>query len=262
MKRILTVQDLSCIGKCSLTVALPIISVLGIEACALPTALLSNHTAFKDFSFFDLSQQAKEITKKMSSFEFDGIYAGYLGNIELIDTVCSLVDAHPHSIILVDPVMGDNGKLYTGFTQEYPEKMRKLCAKADYIVPNITEASLLLKKPIDNVYLAAKELCEFGPDVSIITGVTSNNKTGAVAYKKSTDEFFECYHSTIPRSSHGTGDIFASVFFAKIINGSSIFNALSTAVDFTCASIEQTLDDKNCWYGVNFEKVLSMLLNN
>ena len=213
MKRILTVQDLSCIGKCSLTVALPIISVLGIEACALPTALLSNHTAFKDFSFFNLSEQAREITKKMSSFEFDGIYAGYLGNIELIDTVCSLVDAHPNSIIFVDPVMGDNGKLYTGFTEEYPEKMRKLCAKANYIAPNITEASFLLNKPIDDVFLAAKELCELGPDVSIITGVISNNKTGAVAYKKSSNEFFEYYHSTIPRLSHGTGDIFASVFF-------------------------------------------------
>ena len=261
MKRILTVQDLSCVGKCSLTVALPIISALGIETCALPTALLSNHTAFKDFSFFDLSEQTKEIVQKMNNFKFDGIYAGYLGNIELIDTVCSLASAHSESVIFVDPVMGDNGKLYTGFTEEYPKKMRKLCAKANYIVPNITEAEFLLKKPINDVFSAAKELCELGPDVSVITGVISNNRTGAIAYKKSTEEFFEYYHSTIARSSHGTGDVFASVFFGKIINGFSVPDALSAAVDFTCASIEQTLDDEGTWYGVNFEKALPMLLN-
>lgn len=262
MKRILTVQDLSCVGKCSLSVALPIISALGIEACALPTALLSNHTAFKDFSFFDLSPQVQEIVKKMQAFSFDGIYAGYLGNIELIDMVCKLIDEHPDSLIFVDPVMGDNGKLYKGFTEAYPEKMCKLCSKANYIVPNITEASFLLKKPIDDVFSAAKELCELGPDVSIITGVLSNDSTGAVAYKKSTDEFFEYYHPTIARSSHGTGDIFASVFFGKIINGATISDALATAVEFTCTSILETIDDEQTWYGANFEKALPMLFSN
>ena len=260
MKRILTVQDLSCVGKCSLSVALPIISALGIETCALPTALLSNHTAFDDFAFFDLSKQTEAICDKLKAFSFDGIYAGYLGNISLIDTVCTLAGQHKNSLVFVDPVMGDNGRLYTGFSSDYPQKMRKLCAKADYIVPNITEASFLLGKQVEDVFSAAKDLCRLGPDVCIITGVVSKNRTGAIAYKKSTDEFFEHYHTTITRSSHGTGDVFASVFFGKIISGASVQSALRSAVDFTCAAIEQTLDDASTWYGVNFETVLPQLL--
>ena len=150
MKRILTIQDISCIGKCSLTVALPIISALGVETAILPTAVLSTHTMFNNFTFHDLTDEIVPITKhwKEENLDFDIIYTGYLGSARQIDLVADLFDEFKteNNLTIVDPVMADNGKLYPGFDEAYATQMTSLCAKADIIIPNITEASYLTGK--------------------------------------------------------------------------------------------------------------------
>ena len=151
MKRILTIQDISCVGKCSLTVALPIISAFGVETSVLPTAVLSTHTAFKDFTFRDLTCDMQGIAKhwKEQNISFDALYTGYLGSFEQLNIVSNLIDNFKtkDNFVIIDPVMGDNGSLYVGFDQAFANSMAKLCSKADIIVPNLTEASFMLKEP-------------------------------------------------------------------------------------------------------------------
>ena len=151
MKRIITVQDVSCVGKCSLTVALPIISAMGVEAAILPTAVLSTHTAFSEFTFCDLTNQIEPICNhwKKEKIHFDAIYTGYLGSFEQIDLMHKMIDdfGGKDTLAVVDPCMADNGSLYKGFTQEFAFSMAKLCGRADYILPNLTEASYLLGIP-------------------------------------------------------------------------------------------------------------------
>ena len=151
MKRVLTIQDISCVGKCSLTVALPIISAFGIETAILPTAVLSTHTMFKNFTFKDLTDELEKISDhwKKEQIGFDAIYTGYLGSFEQIDLVCEIVNIlrDENTLVIVDPVMADNGKLYPGFTEEFAKEMAKLCSKADIILPNMTEASFMLGIP-------------------------------------------------------------------------------------------------------------------
>ena len=148
MKRVLSIQDISCVGKCSLTVALPIISAAGIETAILPTAVLSTHTAFKNFTFRDLTDDIQNIsdTWKLENVTFDGIYTGYLGSFRQIDLVAKIFDDfnRPGMLRFVDPAMGDNGKLYPGFDEAFARKMGELCGKADIIVPNFTEAAFML----------------------------------------------------------------------------------------------------------------------
>ena len=145
MKRIVTIQDISCVGKCSLTVALPIISAMGIETAVIPTAVLSTHTAFKNFTYRDLTGDLPKIAKhwKQEKFNFDGIYTGYLGSIEQIDILKEFFKQFktPNNFIFIDPVMADNGKLYAGFDEKFVREMKELCKMADIIVPNLTEAS-------------------------------------------------------------------------------------------------------------------------
>ena len=182
MKRILTIQDISCLGKCSLTVALPIISACGVEASILPTAVLSTHTMFKDFTFTDLTNDMAPITDhwKQNNLGFDALYTGYLGSKEQINIVADIFDKFKtdDNIILIDPVMADNGKLYPGFTQEFAFDMAKLCAKADVIVPNMTETSFMLGIPYvteyDEDYIkdVLKKLVGLGAKTAILTGVS------------------------------------------------------------------------------------------
>ncbi len=270
MKRILTFQDISCVGKCSLTVALPIISAMGIEACPVPTALLSNHTAFDSFSFFDLTNEMKNIKAqfKKQDFKFDGIYSAYLGSKEQVDIVSEFIDDF-NTLTLVDPVMGDHGRLYSGFDKDFPKTMKKLCKKADIIVPNTTEASFLLGYDSvipysDDVQLkdCMKRLCDIGPEICVITGVEKNNKLGAAIYNKTTDEFDIYLKDKIQKTFHGTGDIFASVLFSSLIKDLPIKKALKNAVEFTYLCMEATIKNSEAsWYGVDFETVLPHLLN-
>ncbi len=272
MKRIITLQDITCVGKCALTVALPVISAMGIEACPLPTALLSNHTAFKSFKVFDLHKNMQEIIPELKhqGFNFDGIYSAYLGSKEQIDTVCDFIDdmKNDNTLVLVDPVMGDNGKLYSGFDSDFPKKMKQLCKKADIIVPNVTEASFLLGKNGNLFYtshnglmLHMERLCALGPKICVLTGVEIDGKHGSAIYDKTTGDFYCLLKKKIDRTFHGTGDLFASVLFSALIKGFDNKKALKLAVEFTYSAMEATVNNKDAsWYGVDFETVLPDLI--
>lgn len=272
MKRIITLQDITCVGKCALTVALPVISAMGIEACPLPTALLSNHTAFESFKVFDLHKNMQEIIPELKhqGFNFDGIYSAYLGSKDQIDTVCDFIDEFKdkNTLVLVDPVMGDNGKLYSGFDSDFPEKMKELCKKADIIVPNVTEASFLLGKSGSLFYtshnglmLHMERLCNLGPKIAVLTGVEINGKVGSAIYDKTTGEFYCLLKEKIDRTFHGTGDLFASVLFSALIKGYTNKQALKLAVEFTYSAMKTTVNNKDAaWYGVDFETVLPELI--
>ncbi len=272
MKRIITLQDISCVGKCALSVALPVISLMGIEACPLPTALLSNHTAFDSFKFFDLHKEMEEIIPefKKQGFTFDGIYSAYLGSKEQVDTVCAFIDDFKKegSLILVDPVMADNGKLYSGFDESFPMEMKRLCEKADIIVPNVTEASFLLGKKGKLYYSCPQDLmpymqrlCDLGPKITVLTGVEIGDKSGSAIYDKTTGEFYCLLLKKIDRTFHGTGDLFASVLFSCLIKGYDNKKSLKIAIEFTYRAMEATVNNKDAaWYGVDFETVLPKLL--
>ncbi len=272
MRRILTIQDISCVGKCSLTVALPIISAQGIEACILPTALLSTHTGFKNFTFRDLTDEFDAVTQvwHKENIAFDGIYTGFLGSfsqLELIEKIFNeFSDSAP--LILVDPCMGDNGKLYHGFDEEFVMKMRELCTKAHVITPNITEASFMCGMPFlgsdytqDYILELLEGLASFGARKIVLKGIRyKQNECGIIAYDAKTKDKVEYFHEFLPFHTSGTGDIFASVLFGSLINGESMQTSIKKAANFVLSSIKITLKDKSrTWYGVQFEKALGTL---
>ena len=275
MKRIVTVQDISCVGKCSLTVALPIISAMGVETAVIPTAVLSGHTAFSDFTFNDLTNGIKPITEMWKKLDigFDAIYTGYLGSVKQIELMRKLFDDFKtdKNIIVVDPAMADYGNLYKGFTTDFVEEMTSLCAKADVIVPNLTEACYMLKIPyVGDSY--SKEfikrvlvgLSKQGCKYCVLTGVRlDDDKLGVMSYNSQTNTFFEYYTEKLPNSFHGTGDIFASAFTGALMqDGISKEDALKIAVDFTVDCIKATLKNENYhWYGVDFETAMPKLID-
>ena len=274
MKRIVTVQDISCLGKCSLTVALPIISAMGIETCVLPTAVLSTHTAFKDFTFRDLTQDISPIANhwEKEKFHFDAIYTGYLGSFEQLDLMKDFIQKFGGKDVLtiVDPCMADNGKLYSGFTEDFSKAMAGLCSKATIIVPNMTEACFLLGIPYkasgyNQEYVAdiLSKLAELGPQKIVLKGISfSEDKMGIAAYDSKTQQISWYFHKKIPQSFHGTGDIFASVLTGSLVKGLSLEESYKLAADFVVESIQQTLAEEDWhWYGVNFEKAIPFLVN-
>jgi len=272
MKRIVTIQDISCFGKCSLTVALPVISAMGIECSIIPTAVLSTHTGgFSGFTFADLTDEIPKISAhwQKENIDFDGIYTGYLGSKEQLSMVSDFIDAFrgDDGLVFIDPVMADNGKLYTGFTEEFAAEMAKLCSKADVIVPNLTEAAIMLGEEYvpdghteEYIHGLLNRLCAMGAKCAIVTGVRYSEDTqGAVAYSSETGEYFEYHRENIPVSYHGTGDVFSSSLMGALTKGADMESALKTAVDFTVESIKLTVGDDFHKYGVKFEKCLSML---
>ena len=273
MKRIVTIQDISCIGKCSLTVALPIISAMGIETAVIPTAVLSTHTAFKNFTYRDLTCDLPKIANhwKQEKFEFDGIYTGYLGSMKQIDILKEFFKQFKTSnnFIFIDPVMADNGKLYTGFDTNFVKEMKKLCKMADIIVPNLTEASYILEKEYKENYTKQEikdmlvELSELGPKYVVLTGVSfEDNKLGVMSYNKETNEFFAYFKEKVPAKYHGTGDIFASTLFGAVTNNNTLEEGLKIAVDYVWETINDTYKtNKKDAYGVNFEGKLPYLIN-
>ena len=268
MKRILTVQDISCVGRCSLTVALPIISAAGVEAGILPTAVLSTHTQFSSFTFCDLTGEIEKISMEFEKqgIDFDAIYTGYLGSFEQLALVSELFDRNRSKDckIVIDPVMADNGVLYKGFTPEFAKEMAKLCGKADLVVPNLTEASFMLGVPYnpdyDEEYIRSllKSLASLGCKEVALTGITfDKSKLGVYSYNSETDEYFYYCNDYLPVSYHGTGDIFASGVVGALMRGHSTNSALKCAVDFTLECIRVTMNDENRrFYGVNFEQAL------
>ena len=273
MKRLVTIQDISCIGKCSLTVALPIISAMGIETAVIPTAVLSTHTMFKNFTYRDLTNDLPLIQKhwKEEKFGFDAIYTGYLGSIKQIDMLRDFFKEFKtdNNFIFIDPVMGDNGRLYTGFNQEFADEMAKLCGLADIIVPNLTEASYMLEKEYKEIYSEQEikdiliELSNLGPKYVVLTGVSfKDNKLGVMSYNKETNEFFTYFKEKIPAKYHGTGDIFASTLVGAITNNNTLEEGLKIAVDYVWETINDTYKtNKKDAYGVNFETKIPYLIN-
>lgn len=272
MKRIVTVQDISCVGKCSLTVALPVISAMGVETAIIPTAVLSTHTMFSGFTFKDLTDEINPILKhwKNEKIGFDAIYTGYLGSFEQIDIVANMFDEFKteDNIIFVDPVMADNGKLYAGFDEAFAAKMATLCAKADIIVPNITEASFMTgmeyKENYDEAYVKEMllKLADLGARISVLTGISFEpGMTGVMGYDKETGEFFYYTHKKLERSYHGTGDIFSSTCVGAMMNGLDWKEALKLAADYTAECIRLSIADENGRdYGVNFEQAIPYLV--
>lgn len=273
MKKIVTIQDISCFGKCSLTVALPIISAMGVETAVIPTAVLSTHTGgFTGYTFRDLTEDIPKIAEhwKKIGLGFSGIYTGYLGSKEQISMVSDFFDnfGTEENFIVVDPAMADHGKLYAGFDEEFVSAMAGLCAKADYIIPNMTEASLLLGIPYSgchSVEYAEKilnELAALGCRIPIITGVVSDDGgEGAAAYDSENGKFYYSFREHIDCCCHGTGDIFASVFTGAVVLGKSLQQALDIAVNFTADCIEKTFPERDeMWYGSAFELCIDKLL--
>ena len=284
MKRVLTVQDISCVGKCSLTAAIPVISAMGIEVCPLPTAILSNHTAFSSFSFLDLTDKIPEILNewKKQGFHFDAIYTGYLGSIKQIDLVHKIFDefAQNDTLVVIDPCMADNGKLYTGFSQDFVKQMAKLCGRANVILPNMTEACFLVNQDYDflvqtneSITKLMAKLLSLGAKQVILKGVEFSKEKIGVAYcsQKLFDNNFSTnennmedmniyFHHRYDENFHGTGDVFASAVTGALVLKKDIKDAVKIACDFVQESIECTLLNPNYnWYGVDFESALRNL---
>ena len=268
MKRIMTIQDISCVGKCSLTVALPIISAAGVEAGILPTAVLSTHTMFSKYTFRDLTDEITPIADafKELDIDFDAIYTGYLGSFEQLALVEKFIDdfKKEDTVVLIDPVMADNGVLYKGFTEEFAASMAKLCDKADIVVPNLTEASFMLGIPYnpnyDEDYIkdVLKRLTGLGCPKAALTGISFEaDKIGVYYYDSEKDTYFSYYNEKLPASFHGTGDIYASSALGAMMRGISTEDSLAIAVDYTLECMKQTMADENHrFYGVNFEAAL------
>lgn len=273
MKRVITVQDISCVGKCSLTVALPIISAMGVETCVIPTAVLSTHTAFKDFTFCDLTSNIAPVCAhwKKERFHFDAIYTGYLGSFEQLELMKKLFDdfAGNDTTIIVDPCMADNGKLYTGFTREFALAMAGLCARADVIVPNMSEACYMLGTDYiadgydrDYVQNLLVSLASLGAKKVVLKGIQfDDERLGIALYDSASCKTEWYFHKRLPQSFHGTGDIFASVLTGALVRGLSLKDSCRLAADFVVQSITQTLShaDYN-WYGVDFESAIPDLV--
>ena len=269
MKRILTIQDVSGVGKCSLTVALPIISAAQVETCVLPTAVLSTHTRFKNFTFADLTDEIEPIAEvwKKEGITFDAIYTGYLGSYRQMELVENLIETFrtKDNFILVDPVLGDAGTLYARFDQAFADRMALFCSKADVVTPNLTEASFMLhtqyrETGYDESYVhdLLRRLAAFGAKVVVLKGIDyGDGKLGVVGYDSRTDDFFAYFHEKFPGRYHGTGDVFASAVVAAMARDRSIPDAFQIAADFTVASIRKTIENPDAPdYGVDFERAL------
>lgn len=268
--RIAVIQDLSCIGRCSLGVAMAVLPALGAEAAALPTAILSAHTAFEDFTFVDFTPEAERIVAHWRAMQlhFDAIYIGYLGSVPLIRLAACFIERFraPGVVVVLDPAFGDHGKLYTGFDLNYVRAMRELCALADIILPNVTEASLLLNLPYGEDAGCCTALAEEAEqllggalkDVLLTSCRFPGGKTGLICVG---EDAFSYPHERLALACHGSGDLFASAFVGLFVKCRTVERAARAAADFTCDCIRNSM---NCpdhrWYGVDYERMLPKLM--
>ncbi len=272
MKKILTIQDISCFGKCSLTIALPVISAMGVETVILPTAVLSTHTMFKNFTVKDLTDQLIPITDhwKSEGIRFDAIYTGYLGSAEEIEIAKKIFDEFggDDTLVFIDPVMADNGKLYPAFDLEYAKQNAGLCGKADIIVPNLTEACFMTdteyREDYDKSYIdeLLEKLSKLGAKKVILTGIAFNEgKTGVYGLDTVTGEKIAYENDKVDAAFHGTGDLFSSVTVGALVRGVSLSDAFKLAADYTAKTIQVTVDNiEKPWYGVDFETTIPELV--
>ena len=267
-KRILTIQDISCLGQCSMTVALPILSACGHETCILPTAMLSTHTGgFQNPAVCHLSQAMPEIREHWlrEGITFDAIYTGYLGSIEAIAETeeISRQLLSPGGKLIVDPAMADHGKLYSGFDEKYQKAMKGLCAKADMILPNITEAAMLAELPYEETLTegyAESLLRGMDHPCVVLTGVGFSDQETGIAVRLG-DHRFDYRHKKFPKSYHGTGDLFAACFVGAFLRGKDLCESAKIAADTVCLSISNTAENPAHWYGVKFETAIPYLIS-
>ncbi len=274
LKRIAAIHDISGFGKCSLTVALPIISAAGIETSVIPTAVLSTHTGgFTGFTYRDLTDDILAVADHWAglNLRFDAIYTGFLGSFEQIHIVEKVFDRlrDKDTLIMVDPVMADNGVLYKVFPENFPDGMRALCTKADIIVPNMTEATMLLGEPYregpytpNYIEDILTKLAALGPKRVVLTGVYfDDEQLGAASYDHRSGTAQYALAPRIEGYYHGTGDVFASVLLCAVMHGFSLADSAQIAVDFTTQSIQLTYEaGTDVRYGVNFEQSMPLLL--
>ncbi len=273
VKRIAAVHDLSGFGRVSLTVVIPILSSMGFQVCPLPTAVLSSHTQYPQFSILDLTDEMPRIIAewKKLDIQFDAFYTGYLGSPRQVQIVSDFIDdfRQPDDLVVVDPVLGDNGRLYTNFDESMIREMRHLAAKADVITPNLTELFYLMDKPYkaDNTDEELKTylrlLSDTGPQVVIITSVPvhgESHKTSVYAYNRVGDRYWKITCPYLPAHYPGTGDTFTSVITGALLQGDSLPIALDRATQFILQGIRATFgyeyDNRE---GILLEKVLHNL---
>ena len=273
-KRLVAINDISGFGKCSLTVALPIISACGVETVCMPTAVLSTHTGgFTGYTYRDLTEDMVPVMNHWSSLDikFDAIYSGFLGSKDQIAIVKDFVDTFrtPDNIVIVDPAMADYGKMYAIFDMDFAEKMALLCAKADIILPNITEAAFMVGEEYVEGVLTEEyvdrlitKLLDMGAGSVVLTGVSfEESKLGAACRGKGESKTQYCFSERLEGSFHGTGDVFASSFCGALMNGFTIADAMAVAVSYTCDCIIRTKAvDDDVRYGVDFERGIPYLL--
>lgn len=272
-KRAAIINDLSGIGKCSLSVAIPLLSIFNIEACPLPTAILSNQTGFDKFSFYDLSASMRDTLEiwQENNEHFDAIYTGFLGSENQIDMIEKLIKFNNKGIVIVDPVMGDNGSMYDTYTLSLCNKVRELVSMADIITPNITEAVILAEEDlneynINNIDInkaksIAKSLSKLGPKYIIITGIIIGSNIFNILYIKEKDEFYMEKSPYNNYSYSGTGDIFASLITGYVLKGDDIKVAVRKASNFISKAINRTIKlSTDPRYGIQFEGILKEIL--
>lgn len=273
-KRVAAIHDISGIGKCSLTAAIPIISAAGIEAAAMPTAVLSTHTGnITGFTYRDLTDDLCPIAKHWKSLGicFDGIYSGFLGSTQQVDIVCSFIDEFKtdNTVVVVDPAMADGGRMYTTFDDKFAKEMILLCKKADIIVPNLTEAAFLLgeeyvEPPYSKEYIEGimMRLLLLGPSMVVLTGVSFKDDEIGCAVCQKNGEVFYRFSEKYSGTYYGTGDIFASALTGAYLKGKSIYESAEIALNFTCSSIKRTYDaGTDTRFGVCFEQGLGDYIN-
>ncbi len=266
-KRILTIQDISCLGQCSMTVALPILSACGHEVCILPSAVLSTHTGgFGKPAVQNLTDSMAQTIGhwKQNGIDFDLIYVGYLGSIRAVELAAEIMDTMlaDGGITVVDPAMADHGKLYSGLGEQYADAMMGLCRKAHVMLPNITEASMMTGIPY-------REEFDPGYVTNLLSALSGNNvvltgvgfEPGVTGYGvRFGDSIVFGHHPKLDKSYHGTGDIFASAFVGALACGKELQDAASIAADFTYRCIRITYEKPAHWYGVRFESALPDLI--
>ena len=274
VQKVAAIHDLSGFGRASLTVIIPILSRMGIQVCPLPTAVLSTHSKFENFHFVDLTDELQPIINhwKKLQLEFNAIYSGFLGSHKQIETVMKFIDEFKKDdqLVVVDPVLGDNGKLYATFSMDHVREMRNLVEKANVITPNLTEAALLLEKEIPEE-ISDEEIKDWiltlsakGPQIVIITSVPeykTNDVTSVIAYNKKGERFWKVSCNYLPANYPGTGDAFASVVTGSLLQGDSLPIAMDRAVKFTSMGVRATFgydyDTKN---GILLERILDTLV--
>lgn len=271
LKRVAAIHDISGVGKCSLTAVLPIISAAGVECAVMPTASLSTHTGgFEGFTFRDLTDDMRPVAEhwKKENIAFDAFYSGYLGSLKQIDIVADIFEMFrtPETVIMVDPVMADNGKLYNLFTPEHIKGMARLCGYADIIVPNRTEAAFMLEREYKDEPQTEAETKELllalsglGAKKVVLTGVYfGDGNLGAACYDSETGNIDYITDECIYGIYHGTGDVFGAYMMGALMRGKSLVEAVKIAVSFTCRAIRLTAADKTEFrMGVRFESTLA-----